>query len=462
MKTKYIIPALFFLVTLSGCGSMLDLKPKDALPSGSVGEKDLESLLIGVYDGAQSNDELMLISPDNAADNLKYTGTFQQHGDIDRCEVPTTNTWMNSHWNQCYTPIEYCNQMLMQLDKFEDTPRIKEMRGETRFIRAWYYAYLTMLWGDVVLVDKPKTLELTPRTPEAQVWAFIIEDLKYAADNAPAYSKAGYVSREAAKAVLARTLLWAQGDANRDLTKAAQLAEEVIASPKFALAADYDDIWQWKSQEILLQWVNRADDYSSFPFYLGLTSLGGRYELGADLALVNAYEPGDLRKAASVVEDPTTAGKWACYKYRASGLKDDPWPVVRIAEMYLVSAEAQGYPAGVARLNDLRVKRGLPALVEGVDITADNFMEKIMQERRVELAFEGFRWYDLRRWFLSGDKGKAAVLSFNKLQPTEPVGSRPTASETMNIAENGYNLLFPLGADVMDMNPASKPNNPGY
>lgn len=106
--------------------------------------------------------------------------------------------------------------------------------------------------------------------------------------------------------------------------------------------------------------------------------------------------------------------------------------------------------------------RGLKALVTGTDITADNFIDRMMAERRVEFYAEGLRWYDLRRWFNSGEAGKKAVLAFRKYQPGEAAGSRPQASETMQIDDDGHNLLWPVPQTAIDNDPNLLPQNPGY
>ena len=131
-----------------------------------------------------------------------------------------------------------------------------------------------------------------------------------------------------------------------------------------------------------------------------------------------------------------------------------------MGELYLISAEAQGYPAGVQRLNDLRVKRKLSGWTPGTDINASNFLERIIQERRLELFVEGSRWYDLRRLWNSGDAGKQAVLNLRTLQPGET--SREGASQNMDIDDDGHNLLWPVPQTAIDNDPHLLPNNPGY
>jgi hypothetical protein len=138
----------------------------------------------------------------------------------------------------------------------------------------------------------------------------------------------------------------------------------------------------------------------------------------------------------------------------------DPWPIIRVGELYLISAEAQGYPAGVTRLNELRAKRGLQPLVAGTDINESNFLQKIIEERRLELFVEGSRWYDLRRLWNSGESGRQAVLNLRTLQPGET--SREGASQSMDISEDGHNLLWPVPQTAIDNNPALLPQNSGY
>lgn len=469
MKRIYIITALAW--ALAGCQNLLDIYPKESISAGQIQESDLESLLIGAYDGVQGMYAETYLVDDNAADNLKWRASDSKNGEIDDNEVTSGNTFMLEWWNLYFTNIARCNDLLAQLDRMEETVKIKELRSETKVLRAWNYYRLTIEWGAVPIVGKI-TFDQTSRDAEEEVWAFIKKDLEYAAENGPAFSSATRTSKLAGKALLARVCLVAPGAA-RDLARAAELAEEVIGSPDVSLSENYAEIWQQKSNEMILQWTNRSDDKNYLGYFLlsNVTSpynalSKGRLEYSVDQALVDAYEPGDLRKPGSVRKLTDGQGnalnpaghEWDCIKYPSAGTSDDPWPVVRIAEMYLVSAEAQGYPNGIGRLNDLRATRGLGELT---GVTAENFIEKVMQERRVELAFEGFRWYDLRRWYHSGEAGKKAVLHLNKLKGTESIGSRP-ASQTMNIADDGYNLLFPLPESAMSTNPALKPNNPGY
>ncbi len=471
MNKKNIIISLTSLA-LTACN--LDYYPTTAVSDSSLTEADYTNLLTGVYDGAQS---IKINIDDIAADNLTSPGWWP---DIDNNgQTASTSSDINSLWNSHYKYVQLANNLINLIEHTgSPTPAQIEIEAQARVIRAWLYARIAQHWGDAPLLLEV-TDELVGRDPEIEIWKQVIADLEYGVQNAPDFTDRGYVSKVAAKALLARTLLTGPS-AVQDKTRAQQLAEEIIASGKFSLAANFADIWHAKSSnEIILQWTNLNGDSGSDGWFMrsdivnlyeaenGSGSAGygeqGRYENHVDLAAFDAFEEGDLRKAPTVRHLKLASGAetWDCVKYPSYN-EADPWPVIRIAELYLISAEAQGYPAGVDRLNQLRVVRGLKALNAGSDITADNFIDRIMAERRVEFYAEGHRWYDLRRWFNSGEAGKKAVLSFRKYQPGEAAGSRPQASETMQIADDGHNLLWPVPQTAIDNDPNLLPQNPGY
>jgi len=152
-----------------------------------------------------------------------------------------------------------------------------------------------------------------------------------------------------------------------------------------------------------------------------------------DETLVNAFEEGDKRKASSAnkLSVPQSGFEYECAKFWVSGNGDDPWPVARIAEAYLIYAEASGYPEGVSTLNKLRETRGLnPVTVN----SAKEFEDAVLNERRLELSGEGFRWTDLKR------VGRTAEFV-------------PTIT-----GPNDKNLLYPIPQAAMDANPNLAPN----
>ena len=471
MKTKHIVIALS-TVALTACN--LDYAPTTAVSDASLSASDYENLLTGVYNGAQN---INLTIDDIASDNLTSPGWWP---DIDNNgQTAATSSDINSLWNSHYKTVQLANNLINLIEGI-DNPTTEQIRiaAQARVIRAWIYTRIAEHWGDAPLLLEV-TDALVGRDPEIEIWKQVVADYEYGIENAPDFSDKGRISKVAAKALLARTLLIAPQGV-QDKERARQLAEEIIGSGQFELAAKYADIYHARtSKELILQWTNISGDTGADGWFLrsdivnlyekenGAGSAGygeqGRYENRVDKTAFDVFEEGDLRKEATVRHLRLANGveTWDCVKYPSYD-SADPWPVIRIAELYLISAEAQGYPKGVERLNQLRQTRGLKPLTEGTDITDKNFIEKIMAERRVEFFGEGHRWYDLRRWFNSGEAGKKAVLAFRKYQPGEAVGSRPQASETMNIADDGYNLLWPVPQTAIDNDPNLLPQNNRY
>lgn len=474
MKITHYIYIAAAALALSSC--KLDYNPTDAVANSTLTEDDYEYLLVGVYDGAQQfSMGLQNVQDDVAADNLNSRSWCT---DIDNNTCTGTSYNINGWWNQLYYRIQLANNLInLEEAKASQTATDKEVEAQARVIRAWLYQRVVTFWGDAPLVKTSEEADGCSRTPEADIWAFMKEDLEYAVQNAPDYSSQKYVSKTAAKALLARVLLIAPSPI-QDKSRAYTLAEEVIADGRFTLADDYDDIFHKKtSKEIILAWENNTSDSGSPGWFLrsnlvntynntygnGAAGYGdlGRYEFPVDNALWNAFEEGDNRKAGSVRHLAVNGSETYDVTKFPSYDANDPYPVSRIAEMYLVSAEAQGYPNGLTRLNELRNKRGLPSLTAADVASADEFTARIMQERRVEFIAEGFRWYDLRRWFNSGESGKKAVLALRTYQAGETAGSRPTASEHMNISDDGHELLWPISTTARDNNP-NLSQNKGY
>lgn len=462
---KKTIYSLLAATLLASCE--LDYAPTASVSDSGISDKDLDALLVGVYDGVQAG--YSLFAQDIAADNLKAR-SWANLIQMDNNAITTDNSYVSGWWNTYFGNVALANNYLTLMETQEDNASNRSKIAQARLIRAWNYLFITSLWGDAPIL-REVTTDLVPRDNELDVWKFILEDAEYALENAPDFSDASYVSKASAKAFLARILLIAP-EGVRDVTRAEKYAEDIIASGLFSLADDPVDIWHTKtSNEMILKWYASPTDWISLGWWLrsnlvnsvenpGLGDLG-RYELPVDTTVLHKFEPGDKRLYATIRHLKSGANEqWDCIKYPGYD-GDDPFPVLRIAEMYLISAEAKGYPEGVERLNELRTKRGVKPLTAGVDITADTFMEKIMNERQVEFFAEGQRFYDLRRWWNSGEAGKKSVLALRKYQPGEAAGSRLSASQTMNIADDGHNLLWPVAATTRSNNP-NLSQNPGY
>jgi hypothetical protein len=234
-----------------------------------------------------------------------------------------------------------------------------------------------------------------PRNTAAEVYAQIEQDLEEAATLLPAARNVGRATQPAANALLARVYL----DEGKN-TQARDKATSVIANASFSLVANYRDLFTNKnSSESIFELQYSINNQNSLAFWFFPQALGGRYGFAPSPALFNAYEANDRRRDASIAVSGNSryGNKW----YRiANG--DDNVIVVRLAEMYLIRAEANarlGAAADVVRadINVVRARAGLAALPTTVT-SQTALLDAILQERRVELAMEGFRFFDLRRY----------------------------------------------------------------
>lgn len=392
MKRKVFPALLCGLCLFASCSKMLDVKSHSAVATNTLSAADVEAFLVGIYSrmqnapGAEST-----ISFDITGGNLINAGATTDGGlntfitNVLRPE----NGLMSAAWNGYYAALFQVNNLLATTSGLPASKRNSEVSGIAHFFRAYLYYNLVTRWGGVPILEK-NTTEKVKRNTEAEVWAFIEKELTLAITDAPAYAAGQYyqVSSIAAKALMARAKL-----AQNKKTEAAVLAEEVISSGLFKLDA-FEKIFRAQSNtEEIFSFKNLTIESSlrvSTLFYTYAHTVKGSYVYRPVQEVMDMFTAGDKRTAISV---DTYQGLRVINKYPSGQSGSDPIIVVRLAEMYLISAEAQGL-AGLGRLNELRAVRGLTAIHPADE---DDYLSAVLLERRKELLAEGFRWYDLVR-----------------------------------------------------------------
>jgi tetratricopeptide (TPR) repeat protein len=396
--------------------------------------------------------------------------------------VISSNAYINTIWNDTYEAILRCNVVLDRIDAVEMDQTFKEqLKGEVRFLRALEYFYLAQIFGDVPLVLKELSVQESyelGRTPVQEVYDQIIEDLKFAEEILPrsyADSDIGRATNGAAKGILAKLYLTL-----KNYTEAKTKLEEIIDSERYQLLPDYAHLWDLKHENSIeslfeVQYKKGGTGTGS-PFANAfaprgsgqtIVPVGGTGSVNSPTVdMANAYEPGDLRKNISMESGfVNESGEFIPYMYPkkyldvpfVSGDADNNWPVLRYADVLLMYAEVLnelGFQAdGEAYdlLNQIRQRAGLAAKTSthvDPDLRITNQQEfrlAIEQERRVELAFENHRWFDLVR------TGRALEVMNSK-------------REILNIPSEiqEYQLLFPIPLQVIDNNPSVIHQNLGY
>ncbi len=402
MKIKNLWVSLVIGLVLVSCESALDVYPFQSLEASQAikNENDLRYAINGCYDAFQLagyyNRSLVVLS-ELASDNAYNGGTIIEYGQLNNHVILEDNGVTSGIWSAIYIGINRVNTALYYLDRLDEIPQDRKTvyEAELRFMRALHYYNLAVLFSDVPVRTTP-TLSLddlhVPLSPQAEVLNdVVLADLLFARGKLEG-NNPKRASDAAVSALLARLHQF-----TGDHAEAAAYATEVIENSGRILDPDYSSLFtQQVSVESIFEIDFTAQDGNRMAQYLFPSSMAGRYEVAPEENLLEAYGPDDVRKTASFeLDDPNPY----CIKYNDITYGSDNVYVFRLAEMYLIRAEALARSNG--NRSDIRSDINMIRSRASLDpVTADNYDELLLiieQERRLEFAFEGHRWFDLVR-----------------------------------------------------------------
>jgi starch-binding outer membrane protein, SusD/RagB family len=342
---------------------------------------------------ALSSDELLNTSPD--ANISSFTNNA----------LNGTNTVIEGQcWKKMYNLIYQANAILIGLDNTTAlSASVKsQLTGEAKFVRAFCYFYLVNLFGDVPYVAGTDytTNAVLPRTPVNEVYTNITADLLEATQlMSSEYPSEGRLrpNKWVAAALLARVYLYQQQWAEAEST-----AGEVINAGMYELAS-LDAVFAANSTEAIwqllpiLSYLNTADGFTFIPYAATV-----RPSFIASAWLLDAFENNDQRKTAWLHSNTVNGIAYYYpfkYKVRSGNVVTEYNTVFRLAEQYLIRAEARARlnnSSGAQEdLNTIRNRAGLANTTAGTEAA---LLLAIEQERRVEFFAEwGHRWFDLKR-----------------------------------------------------------------
>lgn len=484
MKKSNIYLYVCFLFAAVSCSKkFIDLNP---VSNASVADfyKSADDARVGL-NGVYSNLQLGGISTNNyvfgeiSSDNTQpvFSGTVTDQDEFDRFYIRTTNPFISGRWNDCYKGIAAANLFLERIDPIQMTDTLKQRYiAEAKFIRGYLYFELVRAFGDVPLVTKTLISSLNDaydfgRNPAAEVYTQVEKDLTEAEAVLPVSYKGadiGRITKGAADAMLGKVLLT---EHKFDAAASALLKVINLNIYDTVAYADAFDPAKKNGKESVFEiqfaaglngegnpWPN-----SFAPLNSGnvIIAFGGDGNNRPSQDLIDAYEPGDIRKDFSLATSYVNAGGQTISdvfikKYRNASpaqKNDNPnnIPVIRYADVVLMYAEClneQGYDgAGDAMkyLNMIRTRARLPVKTSADIPDQASFRLAMEQERRVEFAFESQRWWDLVRTgrAITVINGKAG--SINIVQP---------------ITQN--NMVFPIPQSQIDINKTKIHQNQGY
>lgn len=480
-------------------------------------EDELVYGINGVYNAFQGDwwgGSLIHIQPhlDGATDNATICCPWEYGFPAvgDGTMTPTTGSIVAWKWDYGYQALTRVNQMLQLIDEgipgMEDANATK-WTAELRFLRGFIHFEMMNVYGDIPLVLSvlsPEEAQELGRTPKDQVFAEIIKDMQFAADNLDTTPNRGDIGRPSKQTALGYIGKFYMYEGQFD--KAADYLGQVIAMEGGAISLDpdYESLFNGTneaSKEILFSFQAVGDGvgegsymqvHYAPPNFSGITS-GGWNSMQYTKELIDDYYMTDgqsIQESPLYDENDMYANRdprlawtflrmgdtWAGLEmedrnffyngaapnqeYAANViskkwcnedvLKNDDTGIdfilLRYADILLMYAEAQNEVAGPASVysavNKVRARSNMPDFPAG--LSKDQMRDEIRHERRIEFVMEGSRYYDLIRWGTAED-----VI--------------PSVPELQNrVFDPAKNYLWPIPQTAVDSNPTLIKQNPGY
>ncbi len=494
MKNLKIIYSLFAVLIMLSCSDDFVNVDSNAPNSEAFfnSEEDYQDALVAAYDYLQTTSKFVQFA-EIASDNTLCGGEsatdspyVQQIDDMIHSAVGQSGGGLRTMWQWMYEAVNRCNYIMEFQDK-TDFPNKTSVIAQTRFLRAYYNFILVKWWGDVpMLVDQRIQFGdqfSIARTPVAEVYALIEQDLIFAAANLPyVQNQTGRVTKGAAQALLGKAYLYQD-----KFPEAGVVLEDLINNGPHRLltTVEYPTLFERYNEnniESIFEVQYSDVDGGSFDCFQclegnyaayfngprGFVDSTGFFDAGYSFnvpvqEVVDAFEPGDIRLEYSIldIEQYIADNPGSSYQedagYEQTGYfnrkimarkgdlnngdaaltNPDNYRAIRYADVLLMAAEAlnrggisdaraQGY------LNEVRNR----AMLGDVTTTGVNLTNDIYKERRVELVGEGHRFFDLVR------TGKAA--------------------DEIDGFQAGKHELFPIPIEEILLSGNQWENNPGY
>jgi hypothetical protein len=404
------------LLAFSSCKKFLDLKPIDSPTEDNfyVDEKGLQGGLVSCYDALQDNGlygntmlSLTEIRSDNMEDNDQGASGGVRYQIESFAERPD-NTLVTEAWLASFKAIYRCNVILSRAPEIAmDAVRKNQIIGEASFLRGLNYFNTTRLWGKLPLITTPQKSEEArenTRADTAAIYAQIIADLTVAMTNLPVSwpdPQRGRATTYAARALLAKVYLY-QKKYDLVVSTIQPLITAITAGTVVGLVpqpttfpnatkTSRDIIF---SARFLLGGIGESASQNN-----RFRNVGGNNAVILPPAL---FEANDNRKALAA---PTSAGGERPGKYNGPQVNNETStdiPIIRAAEVMLIYAEAlneiaYGNAAAFTALNAVRTNAGITPLTAATLTSQASFRTAVYKERRLELALECDRWFDVVR-----------------------------------------------------------------
>ncbi len=449
-KITYLLIVL--ALATASCTKMLDVQPTASISTEEAikDESGVNKAITGAYNSLHDVGNYgrnHVIVEDLAADNLAWTGTTRDYQQIADNTIASDNGIVDGIWTSNYDCINRVNNVLVRIGSIDMSADKRNLyAGDALFLRALSHFNLLGYFGGIPIKIQP-TLDLSTinqaRNSMDEVYAQVIADLLQAEKFLPPTRTLGWATSFSATALLARVYLSQfqyTGDAAIGALAKAK-ADKVINSGRYTLSPSFAELFNGNTTESIFEVVFDAQNYNRLAQYFFPVSKTCRYEVSPPAVFARNFNTTDtIRFKASIAYD--TIIRPADTNYLPYGIKykdftsgTDRVYVLRLAEMYMIRAEAQAYSNGNIEdirgdINTLRLRSGLEPT------TATTYPELklvIENERRHEFAFESQRWSDLVR-----TKRATTVLGIDEKYTLFPIPLAELQTNTLMKQNPGY------------------------
>ncbi|MEP2935383.1 MAG: RagB/SusD family nutrient uptake outer membrane protein [Gilvibacter sp.] len=469
---KFIYTILIF-ISLQGCNDALDILPVDAVAAEGAltTPEDIDLALSGAY--AAYNPQLLIQFSSRFADDLRFGNANGGQGTVEHNQTINAGSGVVANiYSSYYAVINRVNRILEATELLDQSgltadqkDRLKEIEGQAYALRGLAHFDLLSFFAPsfqnsdlgIPYIDFVVILELPARNSVGEVFAGILSDLD-AAKGLISESATIFLTKDFITALEAKIALY-RGDNSSAITK----ANALISAYNLGSRTQYESMYQDADDTEVIFKLSRtvSDARAGGLFYF--TGTGGAF-FEMSFGLFSELDPADVRYDVLVdddidggtidpVSDPPTTIFIKKYPGRDGQFGLNDLKLYRIAEQYLIKAEAQAKQGQLAEaaltidaLRDARFGADMPTPVYGSLLEAIN---DVLAERRIELAYEGHRYIDLRR--TRDITGLGIVRNEADCGGPTPCLLLPT----------DFKFTLPIPQAEIDVNP-NMVQNPGY
>lgn len=409
MNLHFKLVPLFLLLT--GCQSFLDVQPdlqideSQAITNASTAEAALNGLYNRLGNDGYYGSNFQSLAYLSGGD-IQWTGSQSAPQEITSRKLTADNGYVGSAWSAIYRTILQANYLLETVPSLTDplltADRKNQIQGEAYAVRALSYFDLVRGWGGVQIVLKATRTSADnkgiTRSSADDTYAQVLKDLTAAEPLLSATTNRNKITRKTVWALRARYHLYRQ-----EWDQAETYASKLIDDSNYKLAKPYSAFFANNAV---------ATPESVFEIAYSNSFKNGHYNWWLPPALSGRREWAPNDKLVALLNDPNVGGNrkeliaqtsppgnlWYGKLYYRTPLGTDPAYVIRMAELYLIRAEARAQLGKTASaLADLNAVRDRAAVPASQAATKDALLLAIETERQVEFPFEADRWFNLIR-----------------------------------------------------------------